>query len=118
MPLTYRGSVWDTVAAMNSESSAETSNMADGKNVLSSELATYDREKAGLVSESEGKYVVIKGDDVLGVYSSQDDAIAAGYQKYGNVPFLVKQILLIETPINFASNTLGLADADIQCAGH
>jgi hypothetical protein len=36
------------------------------------------------------------------------DAIAAGYQQFGNVPFLVKQIVKIETPQNFVSNLLAV----------
>jgi hypothetical protein len=29
------------------------------------------------------------------------DAIADGYRRFGNVPFLVKQVVEVETPINF-----------------
>ena len=36
------------------------------------------------------------------------DAIAAGYQQFGNVPFLVKQVAKIEIPHNFMSNRLGV----------
>ena len=36
------------------------------------------------------------------------NAIAAGYQQFGNVPFLVKQVVQLETPHNFISNRLGV----------
>jgi hypothetical protein len=36
------------------------------------------------------------------------DAIAAGYQQFGNVPFLVKQILRIEAPLNFMPSLLAV----------
>lgn len=45
---------------------------------------------------------------MVGIYDSKMDAIAQGYQKFGNVPFLVKQILKVETPQNFISNLLGV----------
>jgi hypothetical protein len=59
---------------------------------LKQELATYEREKARLVSESVGKYVLIKGDDVAGVWGTYEDALRQGYQQFGLVPFLVKQV--------------------------
>ena len=31
-----------------------------------------------------------------------------GYQKYGNVPFLVKQVVRVEVPENFVSGLIDL----------
>jgi hypothetical protein len=76
--------------------------------LLDSELATYERAKDQLLGTSEGKFVLIRGDEVVGVFDSKMDAIAQGYQKFGNVPFLVKQIMKIETPQNFVSNLLAV----------
>lgn len=59
---------------------------------LKKELATYEREKARLVAESEGKYVVIHGDAVAGVWDTYEDALRAGYAAFRLEPFLVKQI--------------------------
>ena len=39
-----------------------------------------------------GGYVVIKGNEVLGVWFNRLDALKEGLAKYGNVPFLVKEI--------------------------
>jgi len=36
------------------------------------------------------------------------DAISAGYSNFGNVPFLVKQILKVEMPVSFVSNLLAV----------
>ncbi len=41
---------------------------------------------------AEGKYAVIHGTDLIGVFESYNDALAAGYAKAGLAPFLVKQI--------------------------
>ncbi len=76
--------------------------------VLDSELETYERHKEELLGSAEGKFVLIRGEEIAGVYETKADAIAQGYRKYGNVPFLVKQILKIETPQNFVSNLLGV----------
>jgi hypothetical protein len=40
-----------------------------------------------------GKYVVIKGDDVVGFYASLEQAFRVGTEKFGLEPFLVRQIV-------------------------
>jgi hypothetical protein len=72
-------------------------------NPLQQELETYAAHKAELVSKAAGKYVLIKGKKIIDIFENQADAIAAGYKQFGNVPFLVKQIQEIETPVNFYS---------------
>lgn len=41
---------------------------------------------------------------ILGTFGSQRDAIDQGYRTVGLVPFLVKQVIEVETPVQFASN--------------
>ena len=72
--------------------------------ILDTELKTYERNRDHLLGTAEGKFVLIHDSQVIGVYESKVDAIAAGYQQFGNVPFLVKQILRIEAPLNFMFN--------------
>jgi hypothetical protein len=74
---------------------------------LEKELETFERLKPGLVTDQEGKYVVISGDDLLGVYSNYEDALKIGYEKKKLEPFLVKKILAIE-PVNFFTRPLPL----------
>lgn len=76
--------------------------------LLDSELRTYEHNRDQLLGSAEGKFVLIHCDQIVGVYDSKMDAIAAGYQQFGNVPFLVKQILKVEAPQNFISNLLGV----------
>ncbi|MBI1749565.1 MAG: hypothetical protein HY234_04310 [Acidobacteria bacterium] len=76
--------------------------------VLDTEWETFERHREELVGRSEGKYVLIHGDQILGVFDSQRDAIAQGYERLGNVPFLVKQILRFDVPQNFVTNLLGI----------
>jgi len=59
------------------------------------EIATYQKRLPELKAE-DGKFVVIHGDEVVGTYTSAEDAITTGYQKFGLEPFLVKQICAIE----------------------
>lgn len=62
---------------------------------LERELEAYKRELPNLLA-SEGKFVVICGDQVTGIYSSYEDALKIGYEKCGLKPFLVKRIQAVE----------------------
>ena len=75
---------------------------------LDTELRTYEQHREHLLGTAEGKFVLIRNEEIVGVYDSKMDAIAQGYQKFGNVPFLVKQILKVEAPLDFLSNLLGV----------
>ena len=69
------------------------------------ELAIYNQQKTALLaSNSTGGFVVIKGDEILGVWQSRIDALKAGIEKYGNVAFLIKNITESDTTINFSKN--------------
>lgn len=75
--------------------------------ILDTELKTYKQHHDALLGTAEGKCVLIHGDEIVGVYDSKMDAIAQGYREFGNVPFLVKKIVKIESPLNFTSHLLG-----------
>jgi len=63
---------------------------------LEQELETY-RKKLAELQANEGKFVLIRGDQVIDTYSTYEDAIKEGYTKFGvNSPFLVKQIQAIQ----------------------
>lgn len=62
---------------------------------LEREMATY-RKNLPEWSEHNGRFVLIKSEDVIDFFSSYDDAIKAGYQRFGLEPFLVKQVSTVE----------------------
>jgi len=71
---------------------------------LEKEIETYKNNLAGLAS-SEGKFVLIQGDQVKGIFDTYADAIKEGYEKCGLDPFLVKQIQTVER-IQFVSRLI------------
>lgn len=58
---------------------------------LEQELETYMKHLADW-TEHEGKYVLIKGEEVCGFYSSFDDVLHVGYDKFQLEPFFVKEV--------------------------
>jgi len=78
--------------------------MADA---LQTELKTYEERKQTLLAD-EGKFVVIHGNEIIGIYATYEDALKVGYEKCKLAPFLVKKIQAVE-PVNFVSRDLQLA---------
>ena len=74
--------------------------------ILEAELKLYEEKKQELLSHDAGKYVLIKNTDIIGIFESEKDAIRAGIEKFGNVPFLVKRIEEIAQGQNYTSNLI------------
>lgn len=73
--------------------------------MLDKELKKYKEVKALLQSQyPSGGFVVIKDEEVLGVWNNRMDALKTGIEKYGNVSFLVKDINESDISINFTRN--------------
>jgi hypothetical protein len=75
---------------------------------LKNELQTFESRRDELLGTSLGKWVLIHDGELAGAFESQADAINIGYQRFGNVPFLVKQIVPVEVPHDYVSNHLGI----------
>jgi hypothetical protein len=61
------------------------------------EEATYQREKARLVREHLGKIAMIRGDNVVGVYRTVNEAILDGYHRFGDIRMIFKEICESDT---------------------
>lgn len=62
---------------------------------------TYEAKKPELLATSAGKYAVIHGEQVAGVWDTQDDALRAGYEWFQLEPFLAKEIRDVERVHSF-----------------
>jgi hypothetical protein len=73
---------------------------------LEQELTTFRRELPALLRDEgkRGKYVLVHGDTVDSVWTTVDEALAAGYDRFGIEPFLVQQITEHERPHYFSRN--------------
>ena len=72
---------------------------------LDQEQAVYDANLSRWLPEHEGEFVLIKGDTVDGFYESRDEALTAGYARFGIGPLLVKRVSPFE-PIANIPNAL------------
>ena len=75
---------------------------------LSIELEYFESQKAELLKHHEGKFALIVGRNLLGVFDTHEDAYKAGVAQMGNVPMLIKRIARDEPTQSIPALTLGL----------
>jgi hypothetical protein len=57
------------------------------------EWNTYRRDAGRLLTEGHGgRHVLIKGEEIVGIWATHDEAMIVGYQRFLDQPFLVHQI--------------------------
>ena len=59
-------------------------------------------EMLGVDFGNEGKFIVIKGDEIAGPFDTYESALEAGYDRHGLGPFLVKKLERNETVLYFS----------------
>ena len=62
------------------------------KKILKHEIATYKKNQQGLESEHLGEFVLIVGEEIIGLFQSFEDAAAEGIRLYGQGPYLIRQV--------------------------
>jgi len=72
--------------------------------MLDNETKTFEQNLPELLKSDAGKYVLVKEDCIIGVFVAMADALSYGYEKYGEQPFFVRQILPMQQPLNFVNN--------------
>ena len=81
---------------------------------LERELRYFGTQRCRLLAHHKDQYALIKGDELIGAYTSFEDAFEAGVAKFGNKPFLIKQVLEKDQQIQFPALTAGLITAKIS----
>jgi hypothetical protein len=60
---------------------------------LAVERRTLQSSLPGLLASDAGRYVLIHGSEIVGIFPSEDDALGAGYERFGvQGVFLVQRI--------------------------
>jgi len=81
---------------------------------LAEELVYYTKNKADLLQKHEGKFALIKGRRLLGVFDSQAAAYSEGLKQLGNAPMLIVRVQAREPRVLIPALQVGLIRADIQ----
>ena len=77
---------------------------------LEKELQFFAENKTNWLKAHFGKFVLVKGSELIGVYDNAETAIAEGAKRFGAESFLVRQ-LNEEKDVYIPTLALGLLDA-------
>jgi hypothetical protein len=80
---------------------------------LEVELKFYNSIKTDLLRSHEGKFVLIIGEEQLGIFDKAEDAYEKGIELMGNVPMLIQAIEKEEKVETVPSLVLGLINAHL-----
>jgi len=75
---------------------------------LEREREYYESLKEDLLRHHEGQFAVIHADQLLGTYTTFDEALAAGVRAYGTQPFLIQEVAEKAGEIQHPALTVGM----------
>lgn len=79
--------------------------------VLETERDYYESRKPEFLAAYAEQFVLIKGREFVGAYSTAAQAYEAGLQRFGNQPFLIQHVLPEEPRAQLLTLQLGLLNA-------
>jgi hypothetical protein len=65
---------------------------------ISREEAAFERERARLARDHLGKFVLLRFDEVVGVFNSPGEAIKEGYRRFGMKRMVLREITEYDEP--------------------
>lgn len=84
-----------------------------GDEILQVELAYFQKRREHLLAEHGGKYALIKGKTLVGTFDTHEAAYEHGVFRFGNVPFLIKEIREHDEVVRLPALSLGLIRANL-----
>jgi hypothetical protein len=79
---------------------------------LSEEYAYFNEIKKELINNNEGKYALVKGRNLIGIFDTDTDAYQVGVMQFGNESFLIVKISFENEVFWIPTLELGLLDAN------
>jgi hypothetical protein len=76
--------------------------------VLKTELNFYKKHKEEYLKLYNGQFVLIKGEQLIGVFTTDAEAYRAGVQQFGNQPFLIKPVVVDDAVVSYPAFTVGV----------
>lgn len=59
---------------------------------LETESRYYAEHKAELLASYEGQFVLVRGSELAGAFTTEREAYEAGLKRFGNEPFLIRRV--------------------------
>lgn len=81
--------------------------------MLEEERSFYEEKHREWLQHYAGKFALVKGRELVGVFDTSEAALAEGARRFGLTPFLVRPVLAVQEEIHIPALTLGLLRADL-----
>lgn len=78
---------------------------------LEREITYFESNKEEWLRYYKGQIALIKGDELVGTFTTQQEAFAAGIKRFGNVPFLLQAVLEENEVAQFPALSVGVLSA-------
>jgi fibrillarin-like rRNA methylase len=80
---------------------------------LEEELEFFKSNRKEWLEKYRDKYVLIKRRELIDVFATLEDAYKEGVKRFGNQPFLIKQVVEVEPVEKTPSLMFGIIHADL-----
>jgi hypothetical protein len=80
--------------------------------MLEKERKYFETHRAEWLKQHSGKFVLVKEEELVGVYNTQQEALIEGARRFGTSSFLVRQVEESEQLIYIPALILGILRAD------
>jgi len=80
--------------------------------MLEQELAFYEQNLENWLHQYADKFVLVKGEEMVGVYDTNEQALTAGASLFGLESYLIRRIEKVTEEIRLPALTLGLLYAN------
>jgi hypothetical protein len=81
--------------------------------VLDRELTFFESQKNVLLQHNRGQFALIHGDELLGTFTTFNEAFEAGVGRLGNQPFLITPITEQPTEVQLPALVVGVISAHL-----
>ena len=80
---------------------------------LEREIEYFHKRLPELLKKHQGMFALVKGDTLVGLFRTVDEALAEGARRFGRESFLVRPVVEHEPEASIPALTLGLLHADL-----
>jgi hypothetical protein len=81
-------------------------------NMLDKEREYFETHRAEWLKKYPGKFVLVKDEELIGAFNTQQEALIEGARRFGTASFLVRQVEQSEQVVYIPALTLGILRAD------
>jgi hypothetical protein len=78
---------------------------------LQVERKYFEENRARWVRRYHGRFALVKGRELVGVFNTVEEALGEGARRYGLTPFLVRQVTEEQKRVSIPALALGLLRA-------